>query len=234
MEMKFNIYGSPSSADCDVMVFVDEMPTTIQSQRELIVECNNQLQQYFAKNVDCHLAKLSEDGTISAASDGTIDEVNNSIIDTFYFHTQYFPLFVESRIDRDVELKIKRCVRCILTFFSRTDLRTNIKFALKDGRVSERLKICKDINFVKFTDFGSKNKDAAYIYKTIAFQLIQTILLIKGIEIYTKEDAVKYFPKLSNFINRIDITTHDLINMQSVYEEFIKLANNYTYTSETE
>jgi hypothetical protein len=219
MDQVFYIFGSKSSVDYDVLLIVDELKT-IDENHKLIKEWNKKLEKQFVeagleyKKVNCNLGVYGM-GQIIAVFKGTYDEVNNSLFWTYGHHKQFWELNIKAPYDRInnnyfKHLKLKRCYRFLLSFYSRVpELREDIKLALR-GDFKKRSEVLNLINFNKHTQFPKKKDKIEDIYKVIAFQLAQTIGLFKGFEIYTKEDVLLHFPRLKNFIMRQPFSQMDL------------------------
>jgi len=224
MENIFQIFGSKTSLDFDIMVFVSCLNST-EENHVLVKQLNIYYgEKYFPnKKINCNLAVLHNYQIIDVFK-GTIDECNNSLYTTYNLHKQYHINQIEHKYDRFnnywYHLKLKRVFRFILSFYSRVpELRSIIKPSLK-GDFSIRLNALKLIDFKKETEF-KKKENTEDIYKTFAFQLAQMIGLNMFIEIYTKEDAIKHFPKLEPFIMRKPFNSLDLIYLDSLLKELI-------------
>lgn len=175
-----------------------------------------------------------ENGRLIKVHKGTPDEVNNSLIATYHNHTQFHVLqvnpyqkYIRGHADNEyTHLKIKRCLRFLISFFSRIEeLRPYIKPALK-GNVDIRLDALRKINLLRHTDFSGKNEKPEDIYKVIAFQLAQTHLLIQGIEIFSKEKAIGHCPEFTNALLRKPLTADDLQALQDSLEMLIVNVSN--------
>ena len=129
-----------------------------------------------------------KDGMLVDCFKGTVDELNNAILYTYGLHRQEFDCFVKRALKRDVEVKIARCLRGLLSMYSRTDLRADIKNALR-GNIREQLDVLEKIDFVNMVPTGKK-ESLEDIYKMFAFQLGQTFGVIDGKELYTKESKI--------------------------------------------
>ena len=78
------------------------------------------------------------------------------------------------------------------------------------GNLLKRIEVLDKIDFTIHKEFPGKNELREDIYKTFAFQFAQTHCLYNGIEIYSKEDAIKIYPGFKNCILRNTITSEDL------------------------
>ena len=204
---KFQIFGSRSSKDLDVMVFVDSIPK-IDDAHNIIKSLNTEIKSFTKtdKEVNSNLA-IIKDGVILKVFKGTEDECNNSLIDTYDLHTQYHENQITSRIIRDVELKKLRTLRVLLSFVTRTKHREDVKRALKSDALL-KISVLKNINITNlFTDTDViKKVNYDDFIKVYAFQLGQTLGLIDNVELYTKEDIANKYPNLKSFLDR-DITS---------------------------
>lgn len=232
MELPFYIFGSKSSVDYDVLLIVDELKT-IDENHKLIKEWNEKLEKQFVeagleqKKVNCNLGVYGM-GQIIAVFKGTYDEVNNSVYWTYNRHKQFFTLNIKAPYDRVnsdyfKHLKLKRCYRFLLSFYSRVpELREDIKLALK-GDFIKRHEVLSKIRFTTHTEFPKKKEKVEDIYKVIAFQLAQTIGLFNGVEIYSKEGALSFFSEIENPILRKPLTEYDLTCLDMLLFELLKI-----------
>lgn len=185
------IHGSEDSIDIDVFYVFDAIPD--------MQECKRFCYDENGENRNIIVIK---DGIVTDCFIGTIDEVNNSLLDTYSLHEQEYPLLVTRRVERDVEKKIVRATRGILSIISRTQYRSEVKIALRSG-LSTRLDTIKDIDFTTI-DFSELNKqfDSEHCKKVIAFQIGQSLGLLDGVELYTKSSIAKQYPVLKQFVYR--------------------------------
>jgi hypothetical protein len=223
---KYVTFGSPTSQDCDLMVFVDHLGS-IQENKKTVLELQHELQYYFNKRVNVNIGVLSE-GKLEQVFKGTLDEVNNSIFDTYKFHIQHIECPINERMNRDVNEKILRSVRIILSNISRTDFRDKVKNALLLD-FWDRVSCLEDINF---DDIKTHEKyDLKDVFKTLAFQMGQTQALINNIELYTKEGVIEHFPQLSPYIKRENCDGFELTKFKKEFIQTIK--NNKQLISKT-
>lgn len=205
----FYVFGSKSSKDWDILFIVDKLESTIDLNHKKIEYLTNTVKYLVPINcteVNGNLAVISN-GVISKVFKGTHDEVNNSLYNTYSLHKQYFDLKIDRLLDRDILLKSSRFCRFLLSFYSRTEYRKDIKLALR-GNLGERLKYLKQLDLA--TPIVDKKETLTDIYKVIAFQIGQTLLLINNIEVYSKEEVLEHYPSLSNFILRNEIKSDDM------------------------
>ncbi len=229
MNIKYQIYGSKSSIDTDMMVFVDKLGT-IQENHLLIEKLKIDLKDLYPNKIDVHLAVLTN-GMITDVSHGTYDEVNNSLFYTYENHIQKSPNVITATYDRSYgtdfyNIKMIRIARFILSFFSREpELRSEIKIALR-GDLNLRITALEKISLWKYTTFPGKKEKHEDIYKVIAFQFAQIFALRNNREIYTKEDAIDFNSAFSKFILREELTEKDLTLLNIYLAYFIKICKD--------
>ncbi len=213
--MKFQLFGSITSQDYDIMVFVDTIPIV----KEASILCDtygNEIAIILKdaglpdKKINVNIAILNS-GVITDVHKGTADEVNNSMFLTYKNHPQFLPNQIVRMVDRDVDLKIIRSARIILSFISRTQYREIVKKALQ-GNFIDKLEALEQIDFTKITDLGTKNTEKQDVYKTIGFQLGQALGLFIGSELYSKESICQIYTELKPFIMREEVLDMSIIN----------------------
>lgn len=141
-----------------------------------------------------------EKGTVKQVYKGTADELNNALYHTYSFHNQIFENQILRLLPRDIDLKFLRSCRMILSFLSKTKYRASIKDALQNN-LHHKLQVLKEIDLATITDFG-KSQNAIDIFKSIAFQIGQSVALHNGTEYYTKSQIAESFPELRNYLAR--------------------------------
>lgn len=221
---KFYIFGSEDSQDYDVLVEVDNVPKDISIASNMCKEFNLKISKVLTdKPINSNIGVI-RNGMIVDLFKGTLDELNNVLYYTYKNHDQFFPNPISSLVVRDTNLKILRVTRFILSFYSRTDMRADIKKALR-GSLKDRLSILKKIDFVKMVDFPGKNELYEDIYKVIGFQFGQVFSLVDGYESesYTKSGICKNYPNLSNIINRGRLTKIDLLELNNCLKRLIEI-----------
>jgi hypothetical protein len=175
--MKYYLFGSENSLDYDILVECDSIPRDIHQAHAICKEFNDKLSLiYTDKKINCNLITVKDNEIINCHK-GTIDELNNCLFYTYNLHKQAFPNPILKSVERDLNEKILRVSRFILTFYSRTELRTEIKSALR-GNLLQRLAVLKKIDFKTMTEFTDKKEKKEDIYKVLAFQLAQVLLMI--------------------------------------------------------
>lgn len=211
----YYLHGSVSSVDTDILVVVDLPSHNIQGNHDLCASYEEYLSDiYKDKPVNVNLITI-RNGQVTWCFKGTVDEVNNSLLDTYIIHEQPYDLLVNVRLKRDFELKALRAVRIILSCLSRTEFRESVKTALKSD-ITYQLSILENIDLTKIKDFGKKHKFEDYV-KTIAFQIGQVFGLYLNKELYTKESISIMFRFLHPYLMR---QPTDLENLE-LYKNFI-------------
>lgn len=221
---EFYIFGSENSQDYDVIVSVDNIPQNIDDAHNIVKKYNNDLSKVLTdKPLNCNLG-IFKNGTLVKVFKGTVDELINCIYHTYKNHKQYYANPIISPVKRDIDEKILRVARFLITFYSRTELRTQIKSALR-GDLNLKLGALKKIDFVKMVDFPGKKEKVEDIYKVIAFQFGQVFSLVDGYEpeSYTKTEISKNYPDLSTILNRKNPTNADLQTLNRYRIRFIDL-----------
>lgn len=237
----FNIFGSKSSLDCDVFV---PLPTELHDvcrkmkPHELIniakkyeAELLDQIKTTKKLNVNIGIV---EDGIITWVHKGSLDETNNSIFYTYGNHIelQQFPCIITRCVARDIDIKIIRSLRIVLSMLSRTNLRVEVKAALNANTVKERIESLKKISFQDLV-FNLTTTNSHYeirnIYKTISFQMAITcaLLLAETIELYSKEDVINKYPELYKYIMREELVLDDLEKLTQFKNQYISFIESY-------
>lgn len=149
---------------------------------------------------------------------GTVDECNNSILATYHLHKQDFECPVEKPLPRSYSLKMMRTIRGLLSYFSRTDYREEVKIALRSSSMDKKIKVLEKIKISSVSDFGKNS--IIEVYKFLAFQLGQTYALLKdNVELFTKNEVGTYYPELKVYLDRIE---SDSDKIEIFWNEFIQ------------
>lgn len=224
---EFYLFGSEDSTDYDVLVSVDEIPQDIDKAHDICKYYNNLLSKKLSdKELNCNLG-IFENGKLVKVFKGTVDELNNVIYYTYKNHNQFFPNPISEPINRDIDQKILRVSRFIITFYSRTELRSQIKAALR-GDLKQKLEVLKQIDFIKMFEFPGKKEKVEDIYKVLAFQFGQIFSLIDDHEpdSYTKNGIIKNYPDLSNLLKRGSLSNTDLETLNEYLSRFVELVED--------
>jgi len=223
-ETPFYIFGSENSQDYDIIVAVDEIPRNIDAAHNICKEWNQKLSKILPdKPLNCNLG-VFENGKLVDVFKGTVDELINVLYYTYDNHKQFYPNPITEPIQRDVDEKILRVARFILTFYSRTHLRHLIKPALR-GDLIKKLEVLKKIDFTEMTEFPGKHEKVEYVWKVIAFQFGQVFSLIDGHESdsYSKNGIIKNYPDLKNILNRQPLKYSDLETLNKYLKRYTDL-----------
>lgn len=206
------IHGSEDSLDVDVYYVFDELPS--------FAECRKFCSEDINENRNIIVIK---DGIVTDCFIGTIDEINNGLIDTYFLHEQKYPLLLTKRVKRDIIKKSIRSTRGIISLLSKTQYRKEIKKALNSNWI-ERLDCLDNIDFASI-DYNSLDKqyDGTHIKKVIAFQIGQTLGLFDGIELYTKSSIAIQYPGLKKFLYREDADDNILNQYIQILLEKLRL-----------
>jgi len=219
----YNVFGSADSIDCDIMVQVYSLPS-IQECKNLCASFEQQFDfesKLGNKDYNVNIA-IVKDCIIVDCFKGSPDECNNSIFYTYKLHQQFRPCLVERCVPRDVELKIARSVRELLSFLSRTEHREEIKRAL-NGSFKDKLNTLHNIDISLLDNLGKNNQTLTDYYKTVAFQIGQCLPLLSQIEYYTKSEIAEYYPVLKPALYRdIHLDKLDLENAKTFFVNMLK------------
>ena len=219
----FQTFGSQSNADYDVMVFIDKIPS-IEDSKQLTHKLDDFYYMFFSDNdlpmkkVNSNLAVLNNDVIVQVYK-GTSEECNNSCYLTYKNHKQFHPNQISHLVKRDVDLKVMRTARVILSFLSRTDIRMQVKTALQHNFI-EKIKLIDTIDLTNFDEnnFG-KNIEWIEYLKVSAFQFGQTIALMDGIELYTKEEIASQYVDLKGMLYRQSENLETLEKYKKIFVE---------------
>lgn len=221
------VHGSKNSLDRDVYWVTGKLPT-----KEELTHLNK------SQDISDVNFITIDDGKVTGCIKGVIDEINNGIIDTFDLHEQELDSCpISKRMNRDSFMKGVRAVRGILLQFSKTIYRPEVKEASRSHSISKKISQAKKMVTLipEIDDFVRMNK--TNVFKFFAFQIAQSHGLLKDIEIYTKNDAKKYFPELALFIDREEFSISDVETLINSMLEFLDdfqsfVENNYLEKSQ--
>jgi len=204
------IFGSHDSLDIDVVYVFDTLP----SLQECKKFCENKDEEN--KNIVC-----IKNGVVVSSYKGTIDEMNNVILDTFHLHKQNMELNpITKRLERDILMKNIRTLRGVFSQLSRTLYREKIKQALKSNDWKLKLEVLDSIDLNKIDDFEKASKIETY--KFLAFQFGQTFALFEGKEFYTKKDLANEYVTLRPYLYREEKDIQDLQKFMKLYINTLK------------
>lgn len=204
------IHGSEDSLDLDTYYIFEELP-----DRKY---CNDFCR--IVNNENKNIIVINN-GTVADCYKGTVDEINNGLIDTYSLHKQDYPLLIMKRVDRDIVLKDIRATRGMLSYFSRTERRKDVKFALRNSFKS-RIDLLNELDFGLLNGDLGKTYNKEDIFKVFAFQLGQSIALHSGEELYTKSSISNEYPELKPFLYRkSNLDGRDLNKFKEIFLENI-------------
>jgi hypothetical protein len=228
-------FGSDDSQDIDCLVFINQIPETKIACNELCKIFDYELSKLFPdEKINCNLGIVSN-GILTQVYKGATDETNNAMLTTYHLHQQYFENQILHKVERNIELKIHRATRIILSYLSKSNERVLIKSAL-NGTIYSKIKVLKELNLSEIV-FSSKEKNLKEdIYKVITFQMAQTLALLEGKEIYTKKEAISLYPDLATYLLRNQNSSLHLLE-----NFFVQFSNNilllhpiFSFQTETE
>lgn len=192
------VHGSQDSTDLDVIYVMDSLPSFVECQRF----CSADKQEN--RNII-----VIRDGIVTACFKGLPDEVNNALLTTWHLHEQAYPLLITRRVERDVFLKDVTATRKILSPLTTTELRPQIKAALKADWPG-RVRALQELDLAGVTLLRDRGRLQADLLKSMAFQTGMALGLHQGAELYTKGDIAAHFPALAPYLARASADLHGL------------------------
>lgn len=203
---EYTIFGSDDSSDIDVMFYIDSLPD-MQISRKIAIEAESLV--ISDKEIDVNLCCV-ENGIVVSSLKGSIDEVNNMMLYTRQLHKQPYAKRIYTCVERDVDKKVARALRGLLSFISRTSHRTLVKSALR-GTARDKINALRTIALSDIHELGKDKLTIQDFYKLFSFQLGQCIPLISsGIELYTKKSIVGIIPEFEPYLYRKSDTFPDI------------------------
>lgn len=223
---QYNFFGSEDSIDKDVFILVDSLPESDIREQELRKELASKIKKEirslgFDWNISLIVVK---DGIVvdNVYPVGSIDSLNNSLFKTYSNHKQDYSCFVNRMVDRNKPLAIYKTVRQIMTTCSRTEFRPFIKPNLKGLHdFDAKLNALLEIDFTKIETFNQPNEDDLSCWKIIVFYLLQNMLLLQNIEVYSKSEILNFYPEFKNFILRNPLTISDKRRLTKTLSDYI-------------
>lgn len=218
--MIYNLYGSADSQDYDVLVLCND---TDFKDKQLCKQLCAQYEQAFPyqdKPVNVNLAS-SNGQALTGCYKGIVDELNNSLYHTYGNHQQPYPSFTKTHVERRAGIKIARAMRTIIAFYSRSEARQQVKWAMKNT-IKDMFVVAQALDFNQIAE----NHDRLEQFKSSAFQLAQSIALLQGVEIFTKAEACSFMPSLAPLIKREAIADYNTL-MQTCLAQLYVLAEPY-------
>lgn len=213
MEYKKIIHGSENSLDIDAYILVDKKFEN-QPAKELCLQF---------KELNANLIQV-ENGKIVWCYKGTIDECNNSILETYHLHKQEIENPIIEKAERNYGLKMLRTIRGLLSYCSRTQWRETVKKALQSNSLEQKIEVLKTLDLNLIEDFDKNTKIEAY--KFFAFQMGQTLALLEdNVELFTKTKVAQYYPELTDYLNRKESSSQELAKFWNKFVSFVENSN---------
>jgi hypothetical protein len=200
----YYFFGSEDSMDIDVMVDHPEAGSK-ESDSQIIKFLKQQYPEIKEWNIN--IISIQNGEVIhSIPNKGGADSANNSLFQTYHKHVQVYDLPLKGTVPRNIPLACVKCVNSTLLWFkaSKLDLeyRQNIRPAMVSGDWAKCIDQLLKLSFrPPFNDNDKENKN---ILKSLAFNIGQTVALLKGRELYTKQSLGAFFPELIPLLQRRD------------------------------
>ena len=230
----FNVFGSKTSLDLDVYFVIDTPLSIVECHTKCNAYSDNKELLAYGKPLNINLCTI-KNGIITWVFKGLKDESNNALYRTYSLHKQVYPCVVDHLVERDVELKLARSTRVLLSQFSRSQYREKVKIALKLNTVKDRLLVLKEIK-LSSVDWIKLRGTLVDLYKLIAFQIGQCLALENKIELYSKEAISEHYPQLAPYINREECTVDVLESYMVLFCDLIErtMTSNPTFQNKKE
>lgn len=211
-------HGSEDSLDQDMYLVIKQPILNLQ-------DCKKLCETFSKYNINLIVI---ENGQVVWCYKGTIDECNNSILATYSLHSENIePCPITNSLQRDVDLKVQRTIRGLLTYCSRTKNRSSIKEALRSDCIKTKVQALSTIHLEDIKDFNKK-QELKDVYKFFAFQLIQTIALLENqTEIFTKTTAANYISGLKPYLYRQVSNCSETEVLQVYWDYFLELVRKH-------
>jgi len=210
-------YGSNDSDDVDIFIALSRVPDYTDDTDVYFIEEIHQAVSDLLKSgviaesnrkIEYSLIHVSKDGAVDWCEYDDLEECNNALFHTFSHHAYNNSVMggvnpVKKKLRQNVSYKIVKVVRSLLTYLSRTEHRTDVKYLLKNGTFGERLEfVLKFLSNQGLSELESFNKNLSdvEITKDIAFMFIQLYSLIHDVDVFTKRDAVLRYPDMMKYI----------------------------------
>jgi len=208
----YYFFGSPNSVDVDVMIDHPEA-----SSRESDSMIAHALKHNYPETESWNMNIIRISGGIvvdSIPNKGSADSANNSLYQTFQYHDQSFAFPIDRLVVRNLPLAVVKCVNASILWFKDTDMhheyKERLRPALMSGKWADSVDLLPTLNFEKpFTDDMITNGN---IYKSLAFNIGQTVALFCGVEVYTKGELGNFYPEINPLLMRENINPHVILN----------------------
>jgi len=227
IDFPYYFFGSPNSVDIDVMID-HPMAKNLHIDKQIVAELKATYPAI--ETWDINLVRIANDQIVYAQK-GLADCCHNSLYKTAGFHSQNFEIPLKVPVKRNLPLAVADCV---VTLLMATKKKPHKEFyekevspALKSPEWAVRTSVLATVDFdIPFNDVVSEN--SKYL-KSLAFDLGQTISLLNGIEIYTKQEVIENHPTLTDLINRVSVRNINEI-MQEKIAELLKLLKDLSFS----
>ena len=195
----YYFFGSPNSVDIDVMI---DHPHPSKTSLEEIEAAHPATKKW-----NISLIRI-ENGLVveTMPKKGTPDAVHNSLYHTYGHHRdkQVYKLPLIAPVQRHLLLAIEGCIKNLLTIVEASNLKgfykANFRSAMRAGIWMDRLELLPKIPYDQ--PYFDDPDRCLGVYKSLAFDVGQTLSLINGREIYTKDELVTAHPVLNDVIFR--------------------------------
>jgi hypothetical protein len=225
----YYFFGSPDSTDTDVMI---DHPDALSQETDSKIVKALKAQYPAIEKWNINIVRI-QDGIVvsSIPNKGAADSANNSLYYTFKYHDQIFDFPLVSSVNRNLPLATVKCVNACLLWCKGNnrdeEYRDRLRPILRSGNWFDCVNLLPTLTFE--TPFTNNNAENRNIYKSLAFNIGQTIALFNSKEIYTKGGMGEYHPTLIPLLKRETcnphealheklIKLHELINAQTIIE----------------
>lgn len=195
----YYFFGSPDSLDIDVLI---DHPGSWENAIQDI-----QQQHPVTKEWNIGLITINDDRIVKTMpKKGTPDAVHNSLYYTYKHHRgrQVYELPLKAPVTRHLLLAIDGCIKNLLVTVGTSDLKEfykkNFRKAMRSGIWSDRLDLL--LKWPYYELYYEDPSKCIAIYKSLAFDVGQTLSLLDGVELYTKSEVINAHPELADIIGR--------------------------------
>ncbi len=226
LDLKINHFGSPDSQDIDVFVLIGEEVVSPMKHHIAVNLCKSYTKRVASQLsvdedlLDVNLCKV-KDGVMVWCAKGYSDESNNALLATYDKHQQRHPCFVTRKMDRVLDYKIHRAIRCFLGSLDRSQYRADIQLILKANKnLGQRILLVESLDLLNLN--WSKTINVADKMKKAVVQILQCLALFSGKELFSKQELRDYYPCMTPFIDRKSPKLEDYTALHELIIVFIK------------
>ncbi|QPH40094.1 hypothetical protein [Pedobacter endophyticus] len=208
----YYFFGSPDSVDIDVMI---DHPEASSKEGDSMIAHALKLKFPEIGQWNINIIKI-RDGIVaeSIPNKGPADGVNNSLYHTYRHHEQPFAFPIDRLVLRNRPLAVVKCVNASILWFKNNErhqeYQERLRPALMSGKWSDSIGLLSELDFE--TPFTNNAVTNGNIYKSLAFNIGQTLALFDGVELYTKGELANYYPELKPLLMRQGINPHAILN----------------------